>query len=69
MEGEAKHMPSHTAHTDDRRSDLIGRAVPRVEDERLLRGHSRYVSDLIATSGALRVKVLRSRMRMQGFSR
>jgi aerobic carbon-monoxide dehydrogenase large subunit len=38
----------------------IGRPVARVEDERLLRGGSRYVSDLIATSGALRVKVLRS---------
>jgi aerobic carbon-monoxide dehydrogenase large subunit len=38
----------------------IGRPVLRVEDERLLRGGSRYVSDLIATSGALRVKVLRS---------
>jgi len=38
----------------------IGRPVLRVEDERLLRGGSRYVSDLIATSTALRVKVLRS---------
>src|SRR4030095_11518156 len=38
----------------------IGRPVLRVEDERLLRGGSRYVSDLIATSRALRVKVLRS---------
>src|SRR5881397_2003354 len=38
----------------------VGRPVRRVEDERLLRGGSRYVSDLIATSGALRVKVLRS---------
>src|SRR5215471_18883646 len=37
----------------------IGRPVLRVEDERLLRGGSRYVSDLIATSGALRVKILR----------
>jgi CO/xanthine dehydrogenase Mo-binding subunit len=34
--------------------------VLRVEDERLLRGGSRYVSDLIATSTALRLKVLRS---------
>jgi carbon-monoxide dehydrogenase large subunit len=34
--------------------------VLRVKDERLLPGGSRYVSDLIATSGALRVKVLRS---------
>ena len=38
----------------------IGRPVLRIEDERLLRGGSRYVSDLIATSGALRVKLLRS---------
>src|SRR5262245_15919575 len=38
----------------------IGRAVARLEDERLLRGGGRYVSDLIATSRALRVKVLRS---------
>src|SRR5262245_41158591 len=38
----------------------IGRPVPRVEDERLLRGGGRYVTDLIASSSALRVKVLRS---------
>src|SRR5215813_572579 len=38
----------------------ISRSVLRVEDERLLRGGGRYVSDLIATSSALRVKVLRS---------
>jgi carbon-monoxide dehydrogenase large subunit len=38
----------------------VGRPVRRLEDERLLRGGSRYVSDLIAKSGALRVKVLRS---------
>src|SRR5262245_1676331 len=38
----------------------IGRPVLRVEDERLLRGGGRYVSDLIATSSALRMKVLRS---------
>jgi carbon-monoxide dehydrogenase large subunit len=38
----------------------IGRRVPRLEDDRLLRGDSRYVSDLIAKSKALRVKVLRS---------
>jgi CO/xanthine dehydrogenase Mo-binding subunit len=30
------------------------------EDERLLRGGSRYVSDLIATPGAPRLNVLRS---------
>src|SRR5262245_10223588 len=38
----------------------INRPVPRLEDERLLRGGSRYVSDLIVTSKALRVAVLRS---------
>src|SRR5215475_1243007 len=38
----------------------IGRAVARLEDERLLRGGGRYVSDLIATSKGLRVKMLRS---------
>jgi carbon-monoxide dehydrogenase large subunit len=38
----------------------MGARIPRLEDERLLRGGSRYVSDLIATSKALRVKVLRS---------
>src|SRR4029450_13228304 len=38
----------------------IGRPLPRLEDERLLRGGSRYVSDLIATSNALCVVVLRS---------
>src|SRR5262245_28315452 len=38
----------------------IGRPLPRLEDERLLRGGSRYVSDLIATSNSLRVAVLRS---------
>jgi hypothetical protein len=38
----------------------IGRPIPRLEDERLLRGGSRYVSDLITTSNALRIAVLRS---------
>jgi carbon-monoxide dehydrogenase large subunit len=38
----------------------VGRPVRRLEDERLLRGGSRYVSDLIATSDALRVKIVRS---------
>src|SRR5215813_10598314 len=38
----------------------ISRSVLRVEDERLLRGGGRYVSDLIAASSALRIKVLRS---------
>jgi carbon-monoxide dehydrogenase large subunit len=45
---------------DDSGNSGIGCPVVRVEDERLLRGGSRYVSDLIATSGALRLKVLRS---------
>jgi carbon-monoxide dehydrogenase large subunit len=39
---------------------IIGGRVPRLEDERLLRGGGRYVTDLIATSKALRVKILRS---------
>src|SRR5262249_19727548 len=38
----------------------IGSRVARLEDERLLRGGGRYVSDLIATSSALHIKVLRS---------
>src|SRR5262245_52358546 len=38
----------------------IGSPVARLEDERLLRGGGRYVSDLIATASALHVKVLRS---------
>src|SRR5262245_50593806 len=38
----------------------ISRPLPRLEDERLLRGGSCYVSDLIARSKALRVAVLRS---------
>src|SRR5215468_4160043 len=41
-------------------SESVGRPVPRLEDERLLRGGGRYVSDFIATSKALRVAVLRS---------
>src|SRR5215475_6398975 len=45
---------------DHGRNAGIGGSVPRVEDERLLRGGGRYVSDLIASSSALRVKVLRS---------
>jgi len=54
-------MPDiHPAEIAVANAQLIGRSVPRVEDERLLRGSSRYVSDLIAKSGALRVKVLRS---------
>jgi carbon-monoxide dehydrogenase large subunit len=39
----------------------IGSPMARVEDERFLRGGGRYVSDLIATSSTLHVKVLRSR--------
>jgi aerobic carbon-monoxide dehydrogenase large subunit len=41
-------------------SASVGRPVLRLEDERLLRGGSRYISDLIAKSKALRVAVLRS---------
>src|SRR5262245_12802861 len=53
------HLPSHRPPTTDCGVG-IGRPVARLEDERLLRGGGRYVSDLIATSRALRVKVLRS---------
>src|SRR5262245_45079485 len=38
----------------------IGHRLPRLEDERLLRGGGRFISDLIATSAVLRVKFLRS---------
>jgi carbon-monoxide dehydrogenase large subunit len=38
----------------------IGQPIARLEDERLLRGASHYVSDLIATANALSVKILRS---------
>ena len=38
----------------------VGQSTARLEDERLLRGGGRYVSDLIAASSALRMKVLRS---------
>ncbi len=40
----------------------IGRSLPRFEDERLLRGRGRYVSDLVAAAGpdVLHVEVLRS---------
>ena len=47
----------------------VGSPVRRLEDERLLRGGSRYVSDLIATSDALRVKILRSPTPTPGSSR
>src|SRR5262245_17757445 len=48
------------AHSSTGEGPSVGRPIRRLEDERLLRGGSRYVSDLIATSDALRVKVLRS---------
>ncbi len=57
---QSSHLPSYRQTTPDCGGVSIGRPVPRLEDERLLRGGSRYVSDLIATSRALRVKVLRS---------
>lgn len=53
----SSHLPPTAAA---RARDGIGQPVARLEDERLLRGGGRYVSDLIATSSALRVKVLRS---------
>lgn len=34
--------------------------MPRLEDDRLLRGGGRYVSDIIAPSDALHVAILRS---------
>jgi aerobic carbon-monoxide dehydrogenase large subunit len=63
MEDQSKfgHLrPRPPAPTGSGNSVSIGRRVARVEDERILRGGSRFVSDLIATSRALRVKVLRS---------
>src|SRR4029453_3710669 len=45
---------------DDSGNSGIGCPVVRVEDERLLRGGSRYVSDLLAPSGALPLKARRS---------
>src|SRR5262245_9051365 len=58
MDGQSRHLPSPTpAGADSGRSVGIGRPAARLEDERLLRGSGRYVSDLIAT---LRVKVLGS---------
>src|SRR5262245_26442809 len=61
MAGQSGHLPSPTpAGADSGRSVGIGRPAARLEDERLLRGSGRYVSDLITTSNALRVKVLRS---------
>src|SRR5262247_4092330 len=61
MVGQSRHLSSPTsAGADNGGSIGIGRPAARLEDERLLRGSGRYVSDLIATSDALRVKVLRS---------
>src|SRR5215468_1254734 len=61
MDGQSRHLPTPTpAGADSGRSVGIGRPAARLEDERLLRGSGRYVSDLITTSNALRVKVLRS---------
>src|SRR5262249_60562171 len=61
MVGQSGHVPTPApAGADGGRSVGIGRPAARLEDERLLRGSGRYVSDLIATSDALRVKVLRS---------
>src|SRR5215468_1779325 len=61
MVGQSRHLPSSTpAGADSGRSVGIGRPAARLEDERLLRGSGRYISDVVATSDALRVKVLRS---------
>ena len=57
MENQTKNLDPHASMTE---RPSVGRPVRRLEDERLLRGGSRYVSDLIAKSDALRVKVLRS---------
>lgn len=43
-----------------RSSGYIGRAVPRLEDSRLLRGLGRYVDDLAAPPGTLHLAFLRS---------
>src|SRR5499426_1468415 len=61
MDGQSRHLRSPTPGGADRGGSVgIGRPAARLEDDRLLRGSGRYVSDLIATSDALRVKVLRS---------
>jgi aerobic carbon-monoxide dehydrogenase large subunit len=58
---DSRHVTSQPPATPPRAERAgIGDRVPRLEDERFLRGGSRYVSDLIATSRALRVRVLRS---------
>jgi aerobic carbon-monoxide dehydrogenase large subunit len=61
MDTHSRHVPSPPlAGANSGGSVGIGQPVARLEDERLLRGGSRYVSDLMATADALRVKVLRS---------
>src|SRR6266536_569630 len=57
---QSSRLPSYRQKATGSDGVSIGQPVPRLEDERLLRGGSRYVSDLIATSRALHVKVLRS---------
>src|SRR5262245_50709863 len=57
MDNQTKNLDLHPPTSE---GPSVGRPVRRLEDERLLRGGSRYVSDLMARSGALRVKVLRS---------
>lgn len=52
-------LQSNEPEPDDR-APLIGRPVPRVEDARLLRGQTTYVSDLAAKAGAATVLILRS---------
>jgi len=56
--GQSSHLSLHGPTAADHGG--IGRPITRLEDERLLRGGGRYVSDLIASSKPLRVKVLRS---------
>ena len=40
-------------------ASLIGARIPRLQDERMLRGHGRYVDD-IDEAGVLHVAVIRS---------
>src|SRR5262249_19162325 len=61
MTGHSKSPPSDSPWSAPGDGNFcIGRSMLRVEDERLLRGGGCSVSDLIATSTALRLKVLRS---------
>jgi carbon-monoxide dehydrogenase large subunit len=61
MGRQSRNLPSQPrADVNSDRSVSIGHPIARLEDDRLLRGGSRYISDLIATSNALRVKVMRS---------